>query len=76
MTEQRMITRSDFLIAGRFSGSRLAGRENQFVYDVIAKGKGLAVKTGFPSKKSAEKWLRKTIKLANMIKAERSHKDD
>ena len=59
--------KSDFEIKGRFTGSRLAGRENEYVYEVFYNGKNMGGYM-FSSKAKANEWLGKFLKKANDIR--------
>lgn len=69
MKRSEMISKKDFDIRLERTGSMLRGQENQCCYRIYAKGSGLMVGRNFYTKRSAEAWLGKTIKLANEIKA-------
>ena len=64
-----MITKKHFDIVSYWKGSRLQGQENLWVYKVVLKKNGKVVKDGFTSKRAAEQWLGKTIKIANQIRS-------
>lgn len=71
MKRSEMITKKDFVIKCEFTGSQLRGQENQVHYVIYKKGTGLRIgwKHRFYTKRSAEAWLGRQIKLANEIKA-------
>jgi len=65
--------KSQFEIKGRRTGSRLANRENEYVYEVFIKETGKQVgDVRFTSKKSAIEWLTKFLAKANAIR-EKAH---
>ena len=55
----------DFEIAGQFTHSQLRGRENEYIYKIYWNGKDLGRQ--FTSKRSAQEWLSKTVKIMNAI---------
>lgn len=63
-----MITKKEFSIVWEWDRGRLQGQENRGYYKVVVNKTGEALPKKFTSKKSADEWLGKTIKLANMIK--------
>ena len=65
------IRKKDFIIKSRRTGSRLAGRENQVVYEVFTANGEKRVKGEFYRWKDADAWLSKNVKLANAILKER-----
>ena len=67
----RRITKKDFDIRLERTGSRLAGQENQICYRIYKKGSGFQIGRNFYTKRSAEAWLGKTIKIANEIRSGR-----
>lgn len=60
--------KADFEIKGRRTGSRLAGRENEYIYEIYWNGKSLG--NSFTSKVKASKWLGKFIKMRNDLAKE------
>ena len=62
------IIKGDFNIVLYRKGGQLLGQENLCIYKVVVKKNGKIVKDGFTSKKAAEQWLGKTIKIANELR--------
>lgn len=60
----KKLVKADFNIVGHFTGSRLAGREHQFLYDVYYNGQQLN-RYGFTSKKRASAWLGALVRECN-----------
>ncbi len=65
--------KKDFEIRGRFTGSRLAGRENEFVYEIFWNGKQFP-DLRFSSKRAASDWLGRFLAKANALRA--AYKED
>ena len=63
--------KSDFVIKGRRTGSRLAGRENEYVYEIFYNGKLLSDRQ-FTSKAKANEWLGDFLKYANEVRGRQS----
>lgn len=60
-------TQSDFDIRGRRTGSRLAGRENQYIYEIFYKDERMG-EMMFTSKERASYWLSGWLKKMNHIR--------
>ena len=61
-------TKNDFEIKGRRTGSRLAGMENEYIYEIFWNGKALEdgySTRRFTSKAKASQWLGRFIKMRN-----------
>lgn len=59
----------DFEIVSYFTGNRLQGYENQVAYKIIYNPTGKRVDSPkFYHKVEAQKWLSKTVKVANQIR--------
>ena len=56
-----MFTKKDFTIKGRFTGNRLAGHENEFLYHIEINGRWLSSQE-FTSKAKADKYLSAVLK--------------
>lgn len=56
-------TKKDFEVVGRRTGSRLAGRENEYIYEIFWNGQNLG--KSFTSKAKANQWLGRFIKIRN-----------
>lgn len=76
MKRSEMITKKDFVIAWEWQRGMLQGQENYGYYVITSKCKGIRLADGFSSKRSAEAWLGKQIKLANKIKSGEIWKDE
>lgn len=61
------IRKKDFIIKSRRTGNRLAGRENEVVWEIFTADGKKEIKSGFGRKKDADNWLSKTVKLANWM---------
>ena len=60
-------TKSMFQIKGYFTGSRLAGRENEYLYKITYNGQDFG-DMRFTSEAKASKWLGEWLKKANDIR--------
>ena len=67
----KRIFKNQFVIKGHRTGSRLLGRENQIEYVVYTKDGSRKVKGGFFKWKDADRWLSKSVKIANMVMNEK-----
>lgn len=67
MTKIRKIRKKDFIIKSRRTGNRLAGKENEVVYEIFTADGTKEVQGGFYRWKDADSWLSKNVKLANMM---------
>lgn len=63
----KKIHKNDFCIKSRRTGNRLAGHENEQVYEVFTADGKKKVKSGFYRFKDADRWLSENVRLANMI---------
>ena len=63
----KKLTQKEFEIKGRFTGSRLAGREHEFIYEIFYNGKRLG-DYNFTSKAKARTWLGKFVKIVNEMR--------
>ena len=63
-----MITKDDFIIKGRFTGSQIRGREHQFLYSIYTKDGKLLTDERFTNKKEALKFLSAVIRRYNELK--------
>ena len=61
-------TKKDFRIRGHFTGSRLAGREHEYAYDIYYGDSMKTIETGFSSKRKAEAWLGEKLRKMNAIR--------
>lgn len=69
----RKIRKKDFIIKSRRTGNRLAGRENEVVWEIFkADGKTKIETEKFYRRKDADNWLSKNVKLANWMIANRA----
>ena len=65
------IKKSEFEIRGKKTGSRLAGKENEYVYKVYYNGKPLGkdgVDYTFNSKSNASQWIGKAVNKMNELR--------
>lgn len=56
--------KADFSISGHFTGSRLSGREHEYLYHVYYKEKQLD-RYGYTSKRKADSWLGAIVREHN-----------
>ena len=64
---KKKIYKNQFIIKSRFTGNRLAGHENQVMYEIFTADGTKRVKSGFYKYHDADEWLSKTVKIANKI---------
>lgn len=57
-----MFTKKDFTIKGRFTGCRLQGRENEFVYNIYMSNGNRLTDMDFTSKAKANEFLSAVLK--------------
>lgn len=63
----KRIYKKDFIIKSRFTGNRLAGKENEVVWEIFTADGSKKVKGGFYHRYTADEWLSKNVRLANKI---------
>lgn len=62
-----MIRKKDFCIKSRRTGNRLAGHEDERVYEVFTADEKKLVKSGFYRYRDADRWLSENVRLAKQI---------
>ena len=60
-------TKKDFEIKGRFTGSQLKGRENEYIYEIFFGNKQMG-DYRFTSKAKANAWLGEFLRKANKLR--------
>ena len=61
------ILKKNFTIKSYRSGSRLAGRENEWLYKVVSADGTKEIKRGFSTYREADRWLSETVRIAKII---------